>query len=38
MRVGADFVEARTAGDRTVLVALTALAAAQSRDDDLPRA
>ena len=38
VRVGADFVEARTAGDRTVLVALTALAAVQSRDDGLPRA
>jgi hypothetical protein len=38
LRVGADFVEARTAGDRTVLVALTALAAAQSRGDDRPSA
>jgi hypothetical protein len=35
VRVGADFVEARVAGGRTVLVALAGLAAVQSRDDDL---
>lgn len=34
-RVGADFVEAGLPGDRTVLVALGALAAVQSRGDDL---
>jgi hypothetical protein len=32
-RVGGDFVELRTAGDRIVLVGFDALAAAQSRDD-----
>lgn len=35
LRVGADFVEARVAGGRTTLVALAAVAAVQSRDDDL---
>ncbi len=34
LRVGADFVEARVGPTRTVLVALTALAAVQSRDAD----
>jgi hypothetical protein len=35
LRVGADFVEARVAGGRTALVALAAVAAVQSRDDEL---
>lgn len=35
LRVGADFVEARVAEGRTVLVALAAIAAVQSRDDGL---
>jgi hypothetical protein len=35
LRVGADFVEVRVAGDRAVLVALAAVAAVQSRDDEL---
>ncbi len=33
LRVGADFVEVRTPGERLVLVALGTLAAVQSRDD-----
>jgi hypothetical protein len=36
VRVGADFVEARVSGGRTVLVAVDALAGVQSRDDDRP--